>query len=88
MQLHLFPTVIKSAHLVANSPKKAFYDLSLVEDQGRYYVQKESGAGDKILDRRVWPMPDLRRAILKYNQILKEKLNPERNSKRHYQKVA
>lgn len=76
---------IASIKLIApESPKKAFYSLSLAKAQNGYHVAKESGFGANVLDRRVWLFQDEVRAFRFYNAKLKQKLNPNRTSPRKY----
>lgn len=86
MQLHLFPTIIRSEYLEADSPKKAFYRLMIEECQGQYTIVKESGCAGKIMDRRRWPTKNLETAEKKFNKILEGKLNPGRGSPRRYKR--
>lgn len=85
-QLHLFPTVTQFVELEAHSPRRAFYRLMIEECQGQFSIIKESGANDKVLDRRQWPMKSKSHAVKKFNRILKEKTNPSRGSPRKYKK--
>lgn len=87
-QLHLFPTVIMETYLEAESKKNAFWILRLYESQGRYWLEKESGAGGKILDVRKWPMRDRAKALHQFNKKVAEKLNPKRLSPRKYKRVT
>lgn len=85
MQLKMFDaTILDSAELVADSPKKAFYRIKLVVKEGDYYVEKESGAQDKVLDRRRWTAITMDAAEILYKKKLREKLNPTRKSPRKY----
>lgn len=89
IQLEIFgTTVIYNEHLVAESPKQAFYDLFLEYKDGRYLVRKESGASNKILDRRYWHADSHEKAVKMYKQKLRAKLNPNRNSPRIYRRSA
>lgn len=81
-QLSLFPTVIKSAALVADSPKKAFYRIRIEEEQGHYEVIKESGANDKVLDCRRWEAASLEKAEQFFDRKVKQK--QQGNRKRKY----
>lgn len=86
-QLHLFETILREIRLEADSKKKAFYILRLIECRGAYSIEKISGAGGKILDRRRWPMPSLPAAEKRFNRTIKSKLNPDRNNPRKYREV-
>lgn len=81
-QLSLFKTIIKSASLISDSPKKAFYRIRIEEEMGRYEVIKESGAADKVLDCRRWDAPTLEKAEKFFDQKVKQKQKP--NRKRRY----
>lgn len=81
-QLSLFPTQIKSAYLSADSSKQAFYELSLVENEGYYFVVKRSGiAVDKVLDQRQWGFSDYEKAEKEFKRKIRQKINPR--NKRH-----
>lgn len=83
MQLKLFDrNVIFEAELYANSPKKAFYYLSLVFENCSYIVEKKSGANGKILDQRKWIQRDRERAGIFFANKLLQKLSS--NRKRQY----
>lgn len=88
MQLKLFEdTVLREVELIApESPKKAFWRLRLVFCRGAYRIDKESGGGGKILDRRSWPQRDRERAERVFDRKVAEKLKPGR--KRIYEKKA
>jgi len=77
-QLSLFATVIKSASLIADSPKKAFYRIRIEEEQGKYEIVKESGAADKILDCRRWTAPTLEKAEQFFDKKIEQKQRPGR----------
>jgi hypothetical protein len=71
-----------------NSPRKAFYQLSLYEtEEVRYLIEKKSGAAGRILDRRQWEKSSLEEADKMFRSIIREKTNPARKSPRHYQIV-
>lgn len=84
IQLELFPMVLKTVLLKADSTKKAWWKLSLLEHNDRYFIEKQSGYMDKMLDRRWWPMADLDTAVLTFEKKVKQKLNPKRKSPRKY----
>lgn len=89
MQLKLFErNVIFDVTLNADSKKQAFYRLTMVLDCGKYYVEKESGAAGKILDRRQWPQPDRERAGLVFARKLAAKLKSGRERQYFLRKVA
>ena len=84
-QLDLFtPTIIKEAHLVAESPRKAFYDLWLEALHGDYFIRKESGAAGKVLDRRLWAYMSAEAAEKAFDRIVREKTRVGRKSARVY----
>ena len=86
-QLHLFPTITNWTKLQADSPKKAFYIIMIVECQGAYTVVKESGCDGRVMDTRRWVQPSFEKAWKKFNQIIRNKTNPSRGSPRKYKKV-
>ncbi len=90
MQLLMFErNIIYDVYLVADSKKQAFYRLMLVLNNGKYYIEKESGAAGKILDRRQWPQPDRERAGLVFARKLAEKLRNGKSPRQYYlRKVA
>lgn len=79
------PNIIDEIELEADSPKKAFYRLRMIYDDGYFYIEKESGAGGKILDKRKWLQKNREQMFKVYLRKLKQKLNPKRNSPRKYQ---
>ncbi len=88
MQLNLFEkTVMAECCLVCNdSPKRAFYMLRIVFEGGRYWIEKESGCGGKVLDVRRWPMVDEKAANRYYKNKIRQKLKPGRH--RVYRKAS
>jgi hypothetical protein len=86
-QLHLIPTPILEQHLIAKSVRNAFYILRLMECAGAYWIEKESGTGDKILDRRSWPMTNRKAALKFFERKIREKMNPSRGSPRKYKRL-
>ena len=89
MQLLMFErNIIYDVYLVADSKKQAFYRLMLVFDGIKYFVEKESGAAGKILDRRQWQQPDRERAGLAFARKLAEKLKSGRERQYFLRKVA
>lgn len=83
-QTHWVPKIIKSVTLEADSPKKAFYKLAVMEQWGEYWIEKESGAGGHVLDRRRWDQPDKAAALKFFYRKLNEKLKKNRPSPRRY----
>jgi hypothetical protein len=85
IQLNLFKShTIKDAHLVASSPRKAFYRLKLESHLGRYVIRKESGTGEKVLDRRIWMFDSRLIAEKRFGQRVRQKTDPNRKSPRKY----
>ena len=88
IQLKLFEShTIKKTHLVASSPRKAFYRLRLESHLGRYVIRKESGTGEKVLDRRVWVFNSRSIAEKRFGQQVRQKTATNRKSPRKY-KIA
>jgi hypothetical protein len=72
----------------SNSPRKAFYHLSLYEkEEGGYLIGKNSGAAGGVLDRRRWEKPSRQEADRMFRSIIIKKTNPGRKSPRHYRIV-
>lgn len=88
IQLTLFEShIIKDTLLVALSPRNAFYRLRLESHLGRYMIRKESGTGDKVLDRRIWVFDSRSIAEKRFGQRVRHKTDPNRKSPRKY-KIA
>jgi len=82
-QLKLFEvTQLKYVELIADSPKKAFYRMCIIYNNGKYYIKKESGAGLIIQDKKTWVYSKIKDAYDKYHNILKQKM--KKNRKRTY----
>lgn len=81
MQLLLFErSVLAECKLICNdSPKRAFYMLRIVFEGGRYWIEKESGAGGRVLDVRKWPMDSEGAANRYYKNKIRQKLKPGRH---------
>ena len=86
-QLSIFPEIVCSAYLVAESPKSAFYRIWIEADAGIYTVLKESGIKGRVLDKRAWPHETLDQARKLFDRQIKSKTNPERKSPRKYTMV-
>jgi len=72
----------------SNSPRKAFYRLSIYEkEEGGYLIEKSSGAGGSVLDRRRWEKQTREEADRMFRSIIREKTNPARKSPRRYRIV-
>lgn len=85
MQLQLFErNIIYDVYLVADSKKQAFYRLRLVYDGIKYFVEKESGAGGRVLDRRQWHQPDQERAGLVFARKLAAKLKDGKSPRQYF----
>lgn len=89
IQLNLFePVVLRSEFLRSdNSPRKAFYNIWLMDDKGKYSVKKESGAQGKILNSKEWFFKDDKEAESFFQKKIREKTNPDRKD-RVYKKAA
>ena len=83
-QIHLFPTITDWIELEAKSPKRAFWKLMLEECMAEFWIIKESGAGDRVLDRRRWGPYPMAKALKLFERKIREKLNPDRASPRKY----
>jgi len=89
IQLNLFETsIIKSDHLVADTPRQAYYKVWLESLMGKYLVRKESGTKKHTLDKRIWKFDDFVQAEKFYIRKVKEKTNQNRKSKRKYDFAA
>jgi hypothetical protein len=86
-QLSIFPEIVCSAYLVAESPKSAFYRIWIEADAGIYTVLKESGIKGRVLDKRAWPHETLDQARKLFDRHIKSKTNQERKSPRKYTMV-
>lgn len=85
-QRSLFDSVLlRAAHLVARSPRNAFYQLRLERVGLRFRVGKASGAGGRVLDVRNWEFGSFEEANRFFERTLREKTNPGRRSPRKYQ---
>ena len=87
-QNDLFQHVLREVHLFApNSPRKAFYSLSLGFEFSHYTIYKKSGIGSKVLDRRKWVYGTLPEAEKSFSNRLKQKTRPDRKSPRKYVEI-
>lgn len=80
--------VLRRERLAAESAKHAFYELSLVEVEIGYLIEKRSGAQRETLDTDVWFKPTLSAATRFFERKLKQKTNPARQSPRKYHPVT
>lgn len=87
-QLMLFPEIIQSAELVADSPRQAFYRLWLEKHLNMFCVSKVSGTGNRPLDRRQWCFDSRKEAVKRFQRLLSEKTAPARKSPRKYRPVS
>jgi len=87
VQLSFFSTMIDRVYLSAKSPRQAFYRLSLISEMGQVRLEKEWGAKQKILGRRVHVFKSLQKAKKEMAKTIREKTNPNRKSSRIYKKV-
>jgi hypothetical protein len=78
---------VRSAYLVADSSKSAFYRIWIEADAGIYTVLKESGIKGRVLDRRAWPQEIMDEAIKLFDRRIKAKTNPECKCPRKYTMV-
>ena len=79
--------VLKSVYLEAESPRRAFYKLSLKKITDGYLVCKESGANGKVLHREAWFRETLREAERLFERKLLQKTSVLRKSPRRYRPV-
>jgi len=84
VQLSFFSTTVDTVYLTANSPRQAFYRLYLTSEMGQVRLEKEWGAKQKILGRRVLVFKSLQKAKKEMARTIREKTNPNRKSKRIY----
>ena len=71
---------------VGKGDQPVFYRLVLsrLPAGAGYTLAKESGAGDKVLNRTAWHFDDLTQARRRMEKIRDEKISPERKSPRRY----
>jgi len=86
-QLSLFYKIVDTVHLAANSPRQAFYRISLISDVDQVWLKKEWGAKQKIHGSRYKIYKSLQKAEKEMARTIREKTNPNRKSKRIYNKV-
>ena len=77
--------LIKRVYLEADSPRRAFYELTLEEITDGYLVRKRSGASDKVLHRECWFRERFEEAEKLFERIVRKKTTPGR--KRTYRPV-
>ena len=86
-QLSLFPTTIKSVYLEADSPKKAFYAIKIVENMGSYSIVKKSGCNGKVMHSQSWVANSYSEAIKFFEKKLREKTKKGRKRTYTYRRV-
>jgi hypothetical protein len=85
-QMSLFPNIVRKIRLVADSPRKAWWSLSIVECYGHYFLIKKSGTKSGLLDTRKWPAKNYDKALKIFEKKVKLKTDPKR--KKRVYKVA
>lgn len=85
-QLSLFPNVLRSIRLQADSPRKAWWQLQLIECLGNYSLVKKSGIKSGLLDTRKWPVKSREKGLILFDKKVKMKLSP--NHKKRVYRVA
>lgn len=76
--------VLKKANLRAQSPRNAFYRLTLEQITDGYLIRKKSGGNGVVLHREAWYRENLSDAEKLFARILKQKTNPNSKRKRKY----
>ncbi len=87
VQLSLFgSTIIKSVMLKAQSPKKAWYKITLEHNptNKNYFISKKSGTHLKTLDSRTWKFNSYAQAKKFFLAKIKQKTNQRKSSSRVY----
>lgn len=77
--------VLKKVTLKAQSPRNAFYTLTLERITDGYIVRKASGGNGKVYDKEAWFRENLADAERMFSKILREKTDPNRKRPRKYQ---
>jgi len=85
-QMSLFPNTVRKIKLVADSPRKAWWSLAIIEVYGLYFLIKKSGTKAGLLDTRKWPAKNYDKALKIFEKKVKSKLDPKR--KKRVYKVA
>jgi len=86
-QMSLFPNTVRKIKLVADSPRKAWWSLAIIEVYGLYFLIKKSGTKAGLLDTRKWPAKNYDKALKIFEKKVKLKTDPNRK-KRVYKVVA
>ena len=76
--------VLKKVTLKAQSPRNAFYVLTLERITDGFLIRKASGANGRVYDREAWFRESLSDAEKLFGRILREKTNPNRRNPRKY----
>lgn len=93
MQMSLFPNVVMSVRLEADSARKAWWQLKMIECLGKYTIVKKSGIKTGLLDERKWTVENYEKGLKLFEKKVKSKLSPKRKIRRykvkneHYRKV-
>ena len=84
METDSFPAALSIVRLEArDSPRHAFYHISIHEIQGvGYFIRKSSGASGARPNCEIWFRPTLKSALEKQAQLVQSKL--KNNKKRTY----
>jgi hypothetical protein len=85
-QMSLFPNIVRKIRLVADSPRKAWWSLAIIEVYGSYFLIKKSGTKAGLLDTRKWPAKNYDKALKIFEKKVKLKTDP--NRKKRVYKVA
>jgi hypothetical protein len=85
-QMSLFPNIVRKIRLVADSPRKAWWSLAIIEVYGHYFLIKKSGTKAGLLDTRKWPVENFDKALKIFEKKVKLKTDPKR--KKRIYKVA
>jgi len=78
---------IKEVYLKANSPRDAFYILSIRKISEGYLVCKQSGANGKVYHKEAWFRETLEEAESFFKKKILKKTDPNRKSIRKYRVV-
>lgn len=80
--------ILRQIYLIADSPRKAWWQLSIEECLGNYFLIKRSGIKSGLLDQRKWGVENYEKCLKLFDKKVKSKLNPNRKSKRIYKVAA
>jgi len=75
---------IKEVYLKADSPREAFYVLSIKKITDGYLVCKQSGAKGKVYHKEAWFRETLEDAESLFKKKILKKTDPNRKSIRKY----